>query len=380
MGTLVGVTLFTKLDGRDQNISLKPLSGDDSKRILYYYWSSLSIPTNLNSFNLTVLNSCLLAFFIFANIIKWCFFGTLSQREVEKLKNKINYTIWEFIFGGLIFLRDINNNDKLKNSNDSTSQIIQKELFKFSGLFLCVLLLKCFHSLSADRAYTLTCYTPHSHLSSYKSQIMRFSCGIVILNLVDLLLMGFFFYETYYNYSGNKVLSFKDNILVAIFGFEIINMYPSIFLTTVKFVAAYLHDSTFPNNNAKSLQVNKSKYVNLFDFFINFTTFSMTFIFAGIFLYYYTFPIHILPSSYLSLRLLIIKSRCLISLKKKKLKLNQPLDYDTDMKCTICFDYLNDCESDGVRCLYECNHNFHYTCLKNWLQYSACCPNCRTKV
>lgn len=279
---------------------------------------------------------------------------------------------------------------KQHNCVSLSDNIIKEEFIKYCGLFFCVVLLKSFHFLSAERAYSISINSNKDGTSVFKNhQYRRLSYGVLIMTVIDLLLMHCFFHQMFYTYSGNSVLKFENNILVALFGFEIIHMFPLIFFTGVKFglnyheKVKYIDNSHLDELDYLKWQSRKSKMLNLVEFAVNFVRFSMSCTFAIIFLYFYTFPFHILPSSYLSLRLLIIKTRCLISFERRNLKLkrlNLPSNISPGSQCIICFDPLNNSSGDGIRCLHACEHNFHYTCLKNWLNYSSDCPICRTKI
>lgn len=327
---------------------------------------------NSTSFNFRLLNLCLLGLFIIVNFARWTLFGKISDREKENIKDKITYTIWEFWFGFFIFLKE------MTNSKLSSRELIQHEFLKYSGFFFCVLMLKGFHLIFAERSYTLSTIKDASTYYRFK----RLGYGVLLINFIDLLLMAAFFDQV----MRESPVRFKDNILVAIFGFEIFHMYPIVFFTGVKFWLNYYEMMTYHSHTTEEYQkwrIFKSKILNFVEVFLNFIRFSMSCAFAVVFLYYYTFPFHILPSSYLSLKLLIIKTRCLISFERRNLKLKRmdlPTYIDPDSKCIICFDYLNNSSIDGVRCLNYCNHNFHYTCIKSWLGYSTKCPICRTKI
>lgn len=178
----------------------------------------------------------------------------------------------------------------------------------------------------------------------------RLAIGIVLLHLIDLLLVAKLF----------KGLTNKPNILLGIFGFEILQLYPLIIITSLKF-----------------FNINK-KVMYITEFIINLSRFLMICFFAAIFLYWYTLPLHILPSSYLSLKILVVKSRNLLNFKKNQIilgKLQIPLDYDYN--CIICFDDFDNCQSTRQ---LACGHIYHFYCIKNWLDYSRKCPICRENV
>lgn len=43
--------------------------------------------------------------------------------------------------------------------------------------------------------------------------------------------------------------------------------------------------------------------------------------------------------------------------------------------CSICLSEY--CAKDTLRCIPDCNHCFHATCVDEWLQVNASCPLCR---
>ncbi|CAK7896258.1 hypothetical protein CAAN1_03S02762 [[Candida] anglica] len=309
-----------------------------------------------------------LAFIIFVacNCIKWLVFGSLSHTEVSNLKNKVSYTIWEFSVGFLIFLHTSPSGILVG------LQVAQPHLLKYAGLFLCVLLLKCFHYLCVDRAQVV--FHQPSQRSSHPSGrhlCLRLSIGLALVNLVDVLLIHRFFYELYYNSAGAR-----SNILMAIFGFEILSIFPIIVWTTVRFALDYYESKHWVS--ATWLD-KKSKILKVGEFLANFVRFSMTCVFAAVFLYMFTFPLHILPSSYLTFRVLLLKTRSLIDYYKSQMRLKRlttPVSTSdlSDETCIICFDDLSDLSQ--VRNL-KCHHSFHLTCLKTWLDCSTRCPICR---
>ena len=49
------------------------------------------------------------------------------------------------------------------------------------------------------------------------------------------------------------------------------------------------------------------------------------------------------------------------------------------MKCSICLS--DDDEYNNTKYItLKCNHKFHKSCIKTWLDYSNNCPLCRTKI
>ncbi|CAH6719035.1 hypothetical protein CLIB1444_01S19988 [[Candida] jaroonii] len=322
---------------------------------------------NFNLVNYKLLNLIIFSVVVISNLIKWTVFGKLSDNEISNLRDKISYTIWEFWFGFFIFLKEIRHKEGIQSLN----LIIQNEFLKYSGLFLCIMLLKSFHFLTSDRLHSLDVkFDPKD--KQKMSQFKKLGFGILILHCIDILLAVSFIYQVYFIYNQSQFLNFDDNILISIFGFEIFHIYPLLVFTCSKFFTMYY--------NIKKPHVNFTKLLNFVEICTNLVRFIMMSMFAVLFLYYYTFPIHILPSSYLSLRVLIVKIRCLISLERRNLKYKKDISIEPDSECVICLEHLNYSNSDGIKCLDSCDHTFHYKCLKRWMNHSQTCPVCRIKI
>ncbi|KAG2730997.1 hypothetical protein G9P44_006146 [Scheffersomyces stipitis] len=394
-GTFLGVSVYKRLEIKNNIYIQSPINSYGSIQSLASKVFSTSTSTSSrSSFNFKLFNLGILGLLLFINFVKWAIFGKLSPTEIRNLKHKINYTIWEFAFGFMIFY---------VKSRSIGLQVIQNELFKFAGLFFSVLLLKCFHYLSIDRVSSIFNTNSNSR-AEVKYQGLRLFVGLIILAFIDNLLISRFLYEVYQNYYwSDKMIemskvTLQENILTAIFGFEILHIGPLIFLTILKYCLdfyEYFHfHSVWPEGNAPlttELELNtwketKMKIIYVTEFVVNLLRFTMLCIFSIVFLSLHTFPFHILPSSYLSLRVLVVKTRQLINFKKKQFtlkKLTIPATLeDHSEQCVICFDSLENDASDleEIRGLRHCGHHFHYECLKTWINYSRSCPICREKI
>lgn len=351
--------------------------------LMYTYLSALlqigSSGGGLN--NIGIINTAVLTLFISVNFIKWAIFGRLEEDEVQNLRHKINYTLWEFIFGFMILF--------IQSYNMEESEFhLGRELFKFGGLFLCISLLKCFHYLSVYRVNIIFNSTKDMSIS-YPHIYLRFAFGLILLNLIDGMLITKFVHECYTSYIGTTRFHVEKNILIAIFGFEIIHISPLLILSSLNFGLNYYELVEFgPNDqfeDAKRVRWRdtKVKISHIAEFVVNLIRFIMLCLFSIIFLYFYTFPFHILPSSYLSLRALVIKTRLLLNFKKNDLLLQRlPVPDKIDMKdrCIICYDEFSSSNLESIRNLHNCSHSFHINCLKYWVCYSNNCPICRTKI
>ena len=55
------------------------------------------------------------------------------------------------------------------------------------------------------------------------------------------------------------------------------------------------------------------------------------------------------------------------------------LEADTDTQCSICQDIM--IQGEQIRTLRACSHEFHHTCIDNWLlRRSVLCPMCRHDI
>ena len=55
-------------------------------------------------------------------------------------------------------------------------------------------------------------------------------------------------------------------------------------------------------------------------------------------------------------------------LKKEKIELNN------DENCTVCLDPF---KIDDIITILNCNHKYHYNCIKQWTEKERSCPLCR---
>lgn len=298
--------------------------------------------------------------FLIANFFKWLIFGELTNSEVDILREKAGYTIWEFVFGFLVFY--CNTGGALDTSG---------EVAKFAGLFLCVWLVKSFHYLIAARVQMV--YSTSGFRVEGQTQVrfllLRVALGIVMLNVVDGLLI--------FKYMRDVMVTnyIKHNVLITIFGFEILNHYPILMSTSLQFC---LHLKLLDS------EVWKRRRLWIFfvaEFALNFLLLAMSFIFSLVFFYHYTVPVYMLPAAYRSLKVAVTKTRVLIEFHKRELMLERLVlaTNVSDETCAICYEEL--CVAQrNVRSTPCCDRGFHYTCIKLWLEYSPSCPFCRKKM
>ncbi|QWU88994.1 hypothetical protein CA3LBN_003317 [Candidozyma haemuli] len=318
------------------------------------------------SFKFKFTHFVVLAALVFANFVKWAIFGKLTANEVKILKNKAGYTAWEFFFGLLVFY----------NTSPSFFDI-QREVLKYALLFFCVLLVKYFHYLTADRVHTLY-YSPQAIRAAFngKHVHLRLAVGLLLILLVEGLLIFQYFQDIIMkNHSS-------ENVLVTIFGFEIMNQSPLTVVTLLQFILDSI-ESKKAYSNYTAFKERKLRLMFVAEFILNVLRFGMSCIFTLIFMYYYTFPVHTIPSSYDSLKVAVIKTRNLVNFRKKELmiqRLQNPTSETLEQKCIICYEELSVPTSDTIKRVQPCGHGFHLGCLLQWIDFSPSCPVCRKRI
>lgn len=321
-----------------------------------------------STFRFKLVHSSVLALLLVANFFKWLVFGRLTPHEIKTLREKAGHTTWEFVFGFLVFY-------------NSTGNLldIYTEAIKFAGLFLCVWLVKCFHYLTADRvhsAYTATDAAGHVYGHFL---IPRLGLGILCLNLVD----GLLIYQYWHDIIMKNYAS--HNVLITIFGFEIMNHVPVLLSTSLQFVLnTYEVLAVSPSSPElfKQWKLRKVKTMFVAEFAFNLLRLTMSFVFSILFLYYYTVPVHMLPTAYNSLKIAVLKTRLFVDFKKRQLllmKLKIPRATFPE-KCIICYEELDDTGLQDIRVVPLCGHIFHFECIQLWIDYLSSCPICRDKI
>ncbi len=354
LGALLGISVFRKV----YNELIFLTNGDLSHS--KYFINTISTFFSWRFFiNFGLLNFLLICVLLIPKFLRWLAFGTLNDYEIKSIKEKFNYTLFEFIMG-LILLKHI----------ESESLTI-KGFAKYASISICVVLLKSFHYLSAIRVKTfINNNNSHGHGSGtlFKKQSIKLILGMLMLTLIDSLLI--------YKFSNE----YNFNTLSIIFGYELLNLFPLILLNLFNFTT-----SIVCLGSKKSII--KSKII--LDFLVNLARFSLFVIYSWYFNLYFTFPVHIIPSSYKCFRLLLTKTKKLIAYKRNSLRFKlysqslQKVKLDEiELIADRCF-CLEDLRYEGddadLRMLC-CKHVFHYECLKWWLIKSRTCPICREHV
>lgn len=334
----------------------------------YFFDFILILGEKISTFNFQVKHACVLGILIFVNLLKYLVFGTLTELELLILSSKTGHTIWEFVTGFLVFY-----------SSAEIDHNIPMEALKYGGLFICVLLVKFFGFLIADRVHKLYFALPNPAAGGIKYGYLRLGFGIVILNFINLLLLYKFVNDVMWEGLGSR------NVLIAIFGSEVLNHCPSTISTSFIYVLNCYETLIFLGRGLsakKHWRRKKLGYIYALEFLLSLMRLGMTTIFSLCFLYYYTLPFHSMPSSYLTLKVTVAKARVLVDLLKRdillhKLKIPESVLHNN---CIICYEDLQSFDLSEVRYIASCEHSFHYSCIKRWLKVSPTCPVCRQKV
>lgn len=325
---------------------------------------SLEFFATVSSVQIKVLHVLFVVGFFFVNLLKWLIFGRLTENELRILKDKVNYTIWEFVLGFLVLY---DSSPRIKN--------IRWHAAKYAGLFTCVVLVKCFHYLAADRVHTIH-YCPRSPLLSSPHVRLRLAFGLALIMLIQSLLIFRYFYDVSLQNHVN------GNVLLTVFGYEILSHVPLTMITSVHF-ALNLYESRNSLQADPKWNHTRIRIVFFTDFIFALLRFSMSCIFTLLFMYYYTFPVHTMPSSYACLKAAVNKARRLVNLRKQELlllKLKHPDHIGLDATCIICYDDLAVVDLHKALCIRSCGHIFHRECLRLWFNTAPTCPICRSKV
>lgn len=348
----------------------------------------------VSSFRFRLVHSSLFGFLIVANFFKWLFFGKLTPYEIATVREKAGYTAWEFIFGFVVFY-----------SSTGSFLDIYTELFKFAGLFLCVWLVKVFHYLTAGRVqFANTGHEDYDHTNEERNMnhinndqgtqtsiighggaaggihapflILRLGLGILCLNFVD----GLLIYRYWYDIIFQNYL--KHNVLIAIFGFEIMNHFPMILSTSLQFgLNTYEILAVSPRScEWKEWKLRKIRATLMAEFVFNLIRLAMSLVFSLLFLYYYTVPVHMLPAAYNSLKIAVLKTRIYVDFRKREFSLQKLRKSGVSLAetCIICYDELTTWQD--IRVVPGCGHTFHFECIQLWLDYLVSCPICREKI
>ena len=85
---------------------------------------------------------------------------------------------------------------------------------------------------------------------------------------------------------------------------------------------------------------------------------------------------HVRNMSYLDMPLNYSGYQYLLWSKKHITKGNNKKNENYDQTCTICFEL----SSQNMIYINKCGHNFHFNCMKLWLDKHYTCPMCRTEL
>lgn len=294
---------------------------------------------------LTIWHFLLIIFVLLARVVKWIVFGdvVLTPLELTTIREKFNYTLFEFVCGLLIF----------RNSQAESIGIC--DVCHYALLFASLLVLKSFHHLCDIRVEKLR------EGSSNRPLLY----GIITLIGTDLLIFW-------------QATNFKQTSLFMIFGYETLNLLPLIMHTLFQY---------------KLKSSSRSRpYPQLHSYTVLLMELLMTVLRLSLFCLYTvmfnnnltTYPVHVMPSAYKCFRLMLKNLRRLIKFKRQEYKFRRfdklpRFESDDDLKEIRCFCLEELAKDDDITQL-PCGHLFHHECVKWWLIKSETCPLCRDEL
>lgn len=311
---------------------------------------------------------------ILAKLLQSIFFGKLRLAEIERINDRLWFTISETLLALAMF------RDEFDTS--------------FVVLFISLIFVKCFHWLAALRVEWMDqSATPPGRLFH-----ARMISILSIIWVTDMLLIA---------YATESVLLNGPSVLL-MFEMEYIIMQVTCLSIICKYMLnSYAHYRAQEHWEAKSTY---QFYIDLATDFLKLLTYigflSLTLTFNGL-------PINVLRDVYYTFRSFISKCNNLVRFRQATRNMNErypnatreEMEQLTDKTCIICREDMEFREeheeqhdaaagtqnnrtnnvggaagpNDTPKKL-SCSHIFHFHCLRSWLERQQTCPTCRRPV
>lgn len=280
--------------------------------------------------------------FLGTKLLQKVFFGTLQQEETDHLYERLWFTTTETCLAFTVFKNDFNNN--------------------FIALLTLLLVLKSFHYLAEKRVELLERSPTISSLCQ-----VRMTFLLLILSALDMTLI---------HVAIDSVLS-NGPLFYIVFGFEYGILLVVLFSFTLKYMIHCLEIFLAVSWEEKSVFL---LYTQLIFGFINVCLYLA---FVAAMVSAYVMPLFALRPLYYSLTSfkntfydVIMSRRALRNMNTLYPNATQADIEAYDNVCIICREDMHDRASKKLLC----NHIFHTSCLREWLQRQQTCPVCRTSV
>ncbi|CAH0489096.1 unnamed protein product [Peronospora farinosa] len=279
---------------------------------------------------------------LFGRLLKFVFFGTLRDAEVELLHENVRYAVTETCLALTVFRDEIS--------------------FHVMVLFTALVFLKIFHWLAQSRIEFIEQTDILSRLTH-----VRLVGLMALLSAVDL---GFVVW------CSLKVMETGPSVCI-LFGFEFLILLVTIAATFLRYVL-YVVDSRMDGT-----WTNKFTYLFYLELVSEITKLVVYLIFFMLIFTYYGMPLHIVRDLWVSIKNLQRRIASYFRYRKITANLNErfpnPTEeelQETDRTCIICREEMI---PDACKKL-PCSHIFHVDCLKMWVQRQQTCPTCRSNI
>ncbi|EFP76122.2 uncharacterized protein PGTG_02563 [Puccinia graminis f. sp. tritici CRL 75-36-700-3] len=308
---------------------------------------------------------------ILAKILQSIFFGQLRLAEIERVNDRLWFTISETLLALAMF------RDEFDTS--------------FVVLFISLIFVKCFHWLAAYRVEWMDQTTSPPGRLFHARMISVLS----IIWVTDMLLIA---------YATESVLLHGPSV-VLMFEMEYIIMQ----VTCLSIICKYILNS-YAHYRAQEHWEGKSTYQFYIDLATDFLKLLTYIGFLSLTLTFHGLPINVLRDVYYTFRSFITKCNNLVRFRQATRNMNErypnatraEMESLTDKTCIICredMEFRDDHEpqagdpapnnnnngtapagpNDTPKKLV-CGHIFHFHCLRSWLERQQTCPTCRRPV
>ncbi|KAJ6558568.1 synoviolin 1 isoform b [Mycena vulgaris] len=338
----------------------------------YSNFYSVAIYLSKSSRSVLILaNFGFLVALLVAHVVQKIFFGALRPSEIERLYDRLWFSITESLLAFTIF----------RDEFDTT----------FVVMFGFLLFVKAFHWIAADRIEWMD-QRPYPGPSLLFH--VRMTALFFILWATDLLLFMIAVDSTLYNGVGGMVLFASE--------------YGILMATVANTVSKYLlcayelrRAGQRGGENAPPWE-NKSMWVFYIELATDFLKLTTYLVFFTIIMTFYGIPLNILRDVYVTGRSLITRLRSLHRYQTATRNMDQRYPNATeeemaamsDHTCIICREEMvlprpaedpaaAPANTDGPNTTPKklpCGHIFHFNCLRSWLERQQSCPTCRRNV
>lgn len=303
---------------------------------------------------------------ILSKVLQSIFFGKLRSAEVERLHDRLWFTITETLLALAMF-------------RDEFDTI-------FVVLFISLIFVKCFHWLAADRVEWMD-QSPTPPGTMFHARMISV---LSLIWITDALLIA---------YATESVL-LRGPSVVLMFEMEYIIMQ----VTCLSIICKYWLNS-YGQYRAQEHWEEKSTYLFYIDLATDFLKLLTYVGFLSLTVTFYGLPINVLRDVYYTARSFMARCNNLVRFRQATRNMNERYPNATreemnalaDKTCIICREDMDFHEDDAQAPAappnsgdgngpndtpkkLPCGHIFHFHCLRSWLERQQTCPTCRRPV